>query len=74
MTATMSEPKKKKAKPAAGGAGKYKPYRAYRVPMAMAELIAELAEEEIGTDESEHVRTAVREYLQRKGKLKKPGE
>ena len=76
MTGTMSEkkkPKSKESEPSSAGAGKYKPYRAYRVPMALAELITELTEEEIGTDETEHVRTAIREYLQRKGKLKKPG-
>lgn len=56
-----------------GGAGVYKPYKAYRLPMALAELFAQLAEEEIGTDETEHVRAAARDYLIKKGKLKKPG-
>ena len=75
MTGTMSEKKKPKAgKPPKSGAGEYKPYRAYRVPMALAELLAELAGEEIGTNETDHVKAAIREYLQRKGKLRKPGD
>ena len=62
------------AAPAApvGGAGVYKPFKAYRLPMALAQLFRELAAEEVGTDETEHVRAAARAYLIAKGKLKAP--
>lgn len=70
MLGTM--PQKKKP---TGGAGKYKPHRAYRIPEALAVLVDELVEEEIGTDGTEHVRRAVRQYLVKRGKLKAaPGE
>lgn len=49
---------------------RHKPSRMFRVPMAMAKLLDELGEEEIGSSATEQLKNAVREYLQRKGKLK----
>lgn len=60
-----------KKKPTNDG-DKHKPSRMFRVPLRMAELLDEIAEEELGTTAAEHHRTAIREYLQKKGKLPKP--
>lgn len=62
---------KRKAK---GEGEQRKPARMVRVPEALYLLLAEVAEEEIGTDTTEHARAAIREYLQRKGKIPRPGE
>lgn len=58
--------------PAPGSAARYKPYKAYRIPMVMAELFKECAAEEVGTDATEHVRRACRAYLIKRGKIKAP--
>lgn len=53
---------------------RHKPSKMFRVPTALADLLEELAEEEVGTSSSEQLKTAVREYLIRKGKLPGRGQ
>jgi hypothetical protein len=50
-------------------AGRHKPSKMYRVPKALSDLLEEVAREELGTSASEQLKFAIREYLQRKGKL-----
>lgn len=52
------------------GDDRHKPSRMFRVPTAMANLLDELGEEELGSSATEQLKIALREYLQRKGKLK----
>jgi hypothetical protein len=58
-----------KKKPTTKGSGRNKPSRMFRVPLAMANLLDELANEELGSSATEQLKLAIREYLQRKGKL-----
>jgi len=50
---------------------RHKPSKMFRVPVAMAKLLKELGEEEIGSSATEQLKIAIREYLQKKGKLPK---
>jgi len=43
----------------------------FRIPMAWANLLDELADEEMSGSTTEQLKNAVREYLQKKGKLPK---
>ncbi len=61
-------PSKKPSKPSAG---KYKPYRAVRIPERMAVLLEELAGEDFNTL-SDQVRDACRDRLMARGKLPRP--
>ena len=45
--------------------------RMFRIPMAWANLLDELADEEMSGSTTEQLKNAVREYLQKKGKLPK---
>jgi hypothetical protein len=51
---------------------RHKPSKMFRVPTPMAELLEELGREEIGSSATEQLKIAIREYLQRKGKIAKP--
>jgi hypothetical protein len=60
--------------PPAGGNDKndrHKPGKLVRIHQKLVDLLDELAEEELNTV-TEQVKIAVREYLQRRGKLPKP--
>jgi hypothetical protein len=50
---------------------RHKPGKLVRVPLRMYQLLQELADEEFNTP-TEQTKVAIREYLQRKGKLPKP--
>lgn len=74
-TATLERMANNK-KPQKGNAPKgdrHKPSKMFRVPVRMAELLEELGEEELDSSASEQLKIAIREYLQRKGKLVPPG-
>lgn len=58
-------------KPKKTGKGRYKPYKSVRIPLRLAELLEELAEQDFDTF-SDQVRAAVRERLIRRGKLPRP--
>ena len=60
------------AKKSKVGGDRHKPSKMFRVPTRMAELLEELAEEELGSSAAEQLKNAIREYLQRKGKLPTP--
>lgn len=53
------------------GKGKYKPYKAARIPMHVAKLLKELADEDMDNFAMQ-VRRACRNYLILRGKLPKP--
>ncbi len=50
---------------------RHKPGKLVRVPLRMYELLQELADDEFNTP-TEQTKVAIREYLQRKGKLPRP--
>lgn len=52
--------------------GQRKPTKLVRLPAPLAGLLEELSREEVGTSVTEHVRNAVRLYLQSKGKIARP--
>lgn len=58
-----------KKKPLSAGGDRHKPSKMFRVPTRMAELLEELAVEELGSSAAEQLKIAIREYLHRKGKL-----
>lgn len=51
---------------------RHKPSRMFRVPLSMAKLLDQLGQEELGSSSTEQLKNAIREYLQRKGKLNPP--
>jgi hypothetical protein len=64
----------RKKKPPAGASGKtdrHKPGKLIRLPEKLVALLQELADEEFNTA-TEQAKIAVREYLQRRGKLPRP--
>lgn len=67
-------PMGKSRKPQKPGTDRHKPSKMFRLPTRLAELLEELALDEIGSSASEQLKNAVREYLQRKGKLPKRAE
>lgn len=64
---------KKKATPKTGSKVNRTPSRMVRIPESLAVHVDRLVEEDIGTDFTEHVKNALREYLQRRSKLPSGG-
>lgn len=62
---------RKSGKPKSGGKGKYKPYRAVRIPERYAMLLQQCADED-GENFAWEVRAACRSYLRQRGKITTP--
>jgi hypothetical protein len=62
-----------KKKPSGKSGDRHKPSRMFRVPTKMADLLDELAAEELDSSGPEQLKIAIREYLTRKGKWPPPG-